>query len=320
MNHPSRKMLPPLGIVVGLVFGLCLTACGPQMTTMETDGKPKVVSTSTIIADLTDKIAGQQIAHTAILKPGTDPHIYEPVPADHIALEQADLILYNGYNLEPGLIRMIEGSGIQGKKVPVAEAVPPLTHSEENQGVPDPHVWGNANNGQMMVNVIRDELIALSPEDEALFMENAATLTAQLLKLDQWIRAQIATIPENQRKLVTTHDAFAYYADAYGLELTGTLIGMSTEEQPSAQTVKNLVDQIQKTRVPAIFAETTINPRLITTVAEEAGVKLAANPLYSDSIGVPGSEADSYIKMLIANTRTIVEALGGNYSEFEGRE
>lgn len=320
MNHPSRKMLPPLGIVVSLVFGLWLTACGPQVRTTEIDGKPKVVSTSTIIADLTDKIAGEQIAHTAILKPGTDPHIYEPVPADHIALEQADLILYNGYNLEPGLIRMIVGSGIQGKKVPVAEAIPPLKQSKDNQQVPDPHVWGNANNGQMMVNLIRDELIALSPADQALFMENAAALTAQLVALHQWIQAQIATIPENQRKLVTTHDAFAYYASAYGLELTGTLIGMSTEEQPSAQTVKNLVDQIQKMRVPAIFAETTINPRLITTVAEEAGVKLAANPLYSDSIGVPGSEADSYIKMLIANTRTIVEALGGNYSEFEGRE
>jgi manganese/iron transport system substrate-binding protein len=113
---------------------------------------------------------------------------------------------------------------------------------------------------------------------------------------------------------VTTHDAFQYYARAYGLEVTGTLIGISTEEQPSAQTVKNLADAIKKTGVKAIFAETTINPLLINTVAQESGVTLAPQKLYSDSIGTPGSDGDSYSKMLIANTRAIVEALGGRYS------
>ncbi|MEQ8956394.1 MAG: zinc ABC transporter substrate-binding protein, partial [Coleofasciculus sp. C2-GNP5-27] len=122
--------------------------------------------------------------------------------------------------------------------------------------------------------------------------------------------------PANQRKLVTTHDAFQYYAQAYGLEVIGTLIGISTEEQPSAQTVKTLSDAVKEAGVPAIFAETTINPALIETVAEEAGVKLAPSELYSDSLGAPGSEADTYVKMLITNTRTIVEALGGDYQAF----
>jgi manganese/iron transport system substrate-binding protein len=138
-----------------------------------------------------------------------------------------------------------------------------------------------------------------------------------LQQLDRWIEQQIATIPENQRKLVTTHDAFQYYARAYGLEITGTLIGISTEEQPSAQTVSKLADSIRKSQVTAIFAETTINPKLITTVAEEAGVKLAENELYSDSIGAQGSDGDSYIKMLVSNTETIVEALGGKVTAFE---
>jgi manganese/iron transport system substrate-binding protein len=138
-----------------------------------------------------------------------------------------------------------------------------------------------------------------------------------LQQIDVWITQQIQTIPEKQRKLVTTHDAFQYYARAYSIPVAGTLIGISTEEQPSAQTVKRLSDSVKAVGVPAIFAETTINPALIKTVAEEAGVKLASQELYSDSIGAPGGEGDSYVKMMVANTRTIVEALGGQYRAFE---
>ena len=143
-------------------------------------------------------------------------------------------------------------------------------------------------------------------------------MIAELNQVDEWISQQIATIPEAQRKLVTTHDAFQYFTNAYGLEMAGTLIGISTEEQPSAQTVKNLANDIRKMQIPAIFAETTINPQLIKTVAEEAGVELAPQELYSDSLGAPGSEGDSYLKMLIANTKSIVESLGGEYREFAG--
>ena len=128
---------------------------------------------------------------------------------------------------------------------------------------------------------------------------------------------QIQTIPENQRKLVTTHDAFQYYTTAYGLEMAGTLIGISTEEQPSAQTVKNLANSIRQMQIPAIFAETTINPQLIKTVAEEAGVKLAPQELYSDSLGAPGSDGDSYVKMLEANTKSIVESLEGEFEPLD---
>jgi manganese/iron transport system substrate-binding protein len=226
-------------------------------------------------------------------------------------LATADLILYNGYNLEPGIIKLMNAAGGKAKKLAVGEVVEPLK-LEESQGqtVPDPHVWGSAENAISMVNAIRDSLIELSPEDKEKFTQNAKKLTNELQQLNNWIQQQIQTIPPEKRKLITTHDAFQYYANAYGLEIAGTLIGISTEEQPSAQTVKQLVDEIKKIGVPAIFAETTINPALIKTVAEDAGVKLAPNQLYSDSIGEKGSEAETYIKMMEANTRTIVEALG----------
>lgn len=308
------KWLIAAGIIVALGFSGC-TASQRSDNTGEND-KPKVVSTSTIIADLTTQVGGEEIEHQGILQPGSDPHVYEPTPKDSVALETADLIFYNGFNLEPGLIRLIEAAGIKAKKFAVGEVVKPLDFEYQGQTEPDPHVWGDAKNAIAMVEAIRDRLIELSPEDKAEFTTNADELIAELKRLDTWIIQQIQTIPENQRKLVTTHDAFQYYTNAYGLEMAGTLIGISTEEQPSAQTVKNLANSIKETQIPAIFAETTINPQLIKTVAAEAGVKLAPQELYSDSIGAPGSEGDSYIKMLVANTRSIVESLGGNYQSF----
>jgi manganese/iron transport system substrate-binding protein len=296
-------------LILSCLF-LGLVACNAAVNTTDNQ-KPKVISTSTIIADLTARVGGEEIDHQDILKPGDDPHVYEPVPADSVALEKADLILYNGYNLEPGLIKMINSMGIQAKKVAVGEAIKPLQLEKEGQKVPDPHVWGSAKNGIIMVEKIRDQLIELSPEDKEIFTKNAEQLIRELENLDRWITAAIETIPPSQRQLVTTHDAFQYYAHAYGLKVAGTLIGISTEEQPSAQTVKNLADAIKNLQVPAIFAETTINPTLITTVAEEAGVKLAPQQLYSDSIGAVGTGGDSYVKMLRENTLSIVESLGG---------
>jgi manganese/iron transport system substrate-binding protein len=305
-------------LVIGILLGLGLVSCQERVETTTEGEKAKVVSTSTIIADLTAEIGGDEIDHVSLLSPGDDPHIYEPKPQDTVALENADLILYNGYNLEPNVIKLIEASGKNAKKFAVGETIKPLDFNYQGKIEPDPHVWGSAENAIIMVNAIRDRLIELSPEDETEFRENAALLTEELTKLDNWITEQIQTIPENQRKLVTSHDAFQYYANAYGLEVIGTLIGISTEEQPSAQTVKNLTEEIKKTGVKAIFAETTINPTLIKTVAEEASVSLASTKLYSDSLGERGSDADSYVKMLVRNTQTIVEALGGNYREFVG--
>jgi manganese/iron transport system substrate-binding protein len=283
-----------------------------QNTPNKVNDKPQVVSTSTIIANLTEEIGGEEIDNMSILQAGADPHIYEPVPQDTIALEKADLILYNGYNLEPNIIKLINSTGIKGEKLAVGEQIKPLDFEHKGQKRPDPHVWGNAQNGIIMVKAIRDKLIEIDPENQGKFTENAAKLIEELQELDSWIKVQIATIPPNQRKLITSHDAFQYYSNAYGLEIPGTLIGISTEEQPSAQTIKNLVEIIKNSGVKAIFAETTINPTLIETVAQESKVKVAQDKLYSDSISVKGTEADSYVKMLKVNTRTIVNALADN--------
>ncbi|WP_017303148.1 metal ABC transporter solute-binding protein, Zn/Mn family [Spirulina subsalsa] len=291
---------------------LLLSGCNAQPTS-DSD-KPYVVATSTILADLTQEVARDKIELKSILKPGEDPHVYEPVPQDSIALERADLIFYNGYDLEPALIRLINAAGIRAKKIAVAEQITPLMDEAEN--LPDPHVWGDAKNGIIMVEVIRDALIELLPGKAENLRQNAQGLIEQLEALDQWILAQIATIPPENRKLVTTHDAFAYYAEAYGLEILGTLIGVSTEEQPSAQTLSQLANEVRGQNIPTVFAETTINPALMDTLAQESGAVLSSQQLYSDSIGAAGSAGDSYINMLVANTTAIVEGLGGTITPF----
>lgn len=314
----SQDIKSNLTKVVSVLLGLYLSACGTsQSADSSNDDKPNVVTTSTVINDWTQKVGGDEIELTGILTPGADPHVYEPVPKDSIAFEKADLIIYNGYNLEPGLIKIMNAAGIKARKLPVGEVIKPLQLDKAGETVPDPHVWGNVENAIAMVNSIRDTLSELSPEDKAEFTQNAAEFIKELEQLHTWTRSQVQTIPANKRRLVTTHDAFQYYSKAYGLEVFGTLIGISTEEQPSAQTVRKLADSIRDTGVPAIFAETTINPALIKTVAQESGAKLAPKSLYSDSIGAPGSDGDSYIKMIESNTRTIVEALGGKSTPFE---
>ncbi|HEY9889060.1 MAG TPA: zinc ABC transporter substrate-binding protein [Candidatus Obscuribacterales bacterium] len=306
-----------LGIAGGAI-AILLSGCEPrpQVSGATPTDAINVVATSTLIADWAAQVGGDDIELVSILTPGADPHIYEPVPQDSVALEEADLIFYNGYNLEPNLIRLAASVGGEARQVALAEVVTPLAVADPAQQVPDPHVWGDVANVVPMVALMEAELSQLAPEQSAAFAAQAAAFIAQLEQLDGWIQTQIATIPPAQRKLVTTHDAFQYYAAAYGLEVTGTLIGISTEEQPSAQTVRTLADTLRDLGVPAIFAETTINPRLITTVAAEAEVQLAPTALYSDSIGAPGSEADTYIKMMVANTRAIVENLGGEYTPF----
>lgn len=313
-----RRWFLATGVCLSLLIGGC--EAGSSSSGDGDSDRPQVVSTSTIIADLTERIGQEAIEHQGILQPGADPHLYEPTPQDSVALEEADLILYNGFNLEPGLIKMIDSTGVQADKYAVGEVVKPLDFEYQGQQQPDPHVWGDGANAIAMTEAIRDRLIKLSPEDEAEFRTNAQELIKELRRVDRWISEQIATIPKNQRRLVTTHDAFQYYTNAYGLEMAGTLIGISTEEQPSAQTVKNLANELKNKQIPAIFAETTINPQLIQTVAEEAGVQLAPQQLYSDSIGAPGSKGDSYIKMLVANTESIVGSLGGDYEAFRIQE
>lgn len=310
-HHPSPPRGPrwSLGWVLGVIL---LAGCsGP----IRSDPRPRVVASSTILYDLAARVGGPDIQLSGLMAPGDDPHIYEPVPRDTVAIERSDLVLLNGYNLEPQVIKLAQ-SNARGRVAAVGERIVPLQLHQHGATVPDPHVWGSARNGVILVEAIRDELSRLRPGNRPRFTARATAEINRLRRLDAWIVRQIATIPPDRRHLVTTHDAFQYFAQAYGLEVAGTLIGISTEEQPSAQTVRALANQIRRLRVPTVFAETTTNSALLETVAQEAEVKLSERALFADAIGGPGSGADSYATMLVANTRAIVLGLGGRLEPF----
>jgi manganese/iron transport system substrate-binding protein len=329
VGRPSRKRRPPT-VLLGLVL---LGLLGCQATTVNqateptatgaqppdsSSSQPLVVATSSVLCDLTRQIAAETIQLKCLVAGGTDPHLYTPTPADRKAIDAAKLVLYSGYDFEPDLIRLIQASPNPAVKVAVAEiAVPqPQTFLDEGKMVADPHVFHSAANGAAMAEVIRQKLTTLLPSQAARYNSNAQPLIQQLKQLDAWITTQVATIPAANRKLVTTHDAFGYYAKRYNIPIEGALQGITTEEAPTAKRVTELVREIKSTQVPTIFAETTINPKLIATVAKEAQVTVAPQGLFSDGLGEPGSAAATYQTLLTRNTQTIVEGLGGKFTPF----
>jgi len=308
-----------------------LSACTPQSPSANqtapqstvtaspaSENAPKVVATNTILCDLTKQIAATTVNLTCLVKPGADPHVYQATPDDRKAIEQANLVLYGGYNFEPTLIKLIQASSNTAAKVAVNElAVPnPQQFEEDGKTEPDPHVWHNAQNGVRIAEVIRDNLSKVAPSNAALYNENTKKVTSEISQIDSWIKTQIGTIPQTSRTLVTTHDALGYYSKAYGIPVAA-LEGISTEEKPTAANVKALVGEIQEKKVPTIYAELSINPQLIETVAKEAKVKVSEEEIYADGLGEVGSSGATYQTMLIANTKAIVEGLGGQYAAFQ---
>lgn len=353
MVHPKIASFKwPIYLVV---MALVSTSCGSSTPgSKDSSNLPKVVATSSVLCDLTQQIAEQTIDLTCLLKPGVDPHSYALSPRDRKAIEQAQLVLYNGYSLEPTLEKAIQATSADISKVAVAEeAVPkPLLgashdhgaeekdhqgeedhadehdhghseeehadekheeHAEEEDQSPDPHVWHSPKQGAEMVTVLEGSLAKLVPDQAETYAQNSKKVITELEKIDAWIQVQIQTIPAQQRKLFTTHESFAYFANTYGLTVEGALQGFSTEEKPSAARVKDVVEDIKTAKVPVIFLESGEAPKLMQTVAKEAGVQIASTELFADSLGEENSRGSTYQTMLIANTETVVKGLGGQY-------
>ncbi len=280
---------------------------------------PLVVATTSVLCDLTKQITAETINLTCLTSPSINPKVYQPTPADRQAINQAKVIIFNGYNLEPGLEKFILSSKNKAPKLPVAKiAVPsPLMKTVNGKKVADPYVWHNAKNAVKMVDVISINLARTIPENTELYKSNTKKIKNQLLQLDSWIKTRIESIPPKKRTLITTHNEMAYYVRAYGMKLAGTLRFISPTEQTSDTKVKLLATTLQRTQIPTIFAQPTISPELIEAVAKEARVNISQRQLYTENLGLPGSEADTYQKMMVANTRTILEGLEGTYLIFE---
>ena len=248
---------------------------------------------------------------------GSDPHVYKLTPEARQSIEDAKLVLYGGYGFEPELIKAIIATSNPAPKIAVHEvAVPqPQQFEEDGKSTTDPHVWHNAQNGIKIAETIEANLAKLVPAQAATYKQNTQKVTAELGQLNTWIKSEISTIPAAKKVLFTTHDALGYYSKAYGIPVDA-LEGLSTDDKPNAARAKELVDKIRKTQTPTIFVELTLNPKLITAIAQAAKVKVSPQEIYADGLGEVSSPGGTYQQMLVANTKAIVEGLGGKYTLF----
>jgi manganese/zinc/iron transport system substrate-binding protein len=279
----------------------------------------KAVATTGMVADVVANVGGECVQVTTLMGPGVDPHLYRASASDVRTFQEADVIFYNGFNLEGRLASLL---GRIGERVPtfaLAElaAVPEaalLEGEDEFEGQTDPHLWMDASLWALTAEVVADAVVTLRPECEGAVRANAEAYQAQLLALHEWIAASIATIPSEHRVLVTAHDAFGYFGAAYGIEVEG-IEGISTEAEASIADIRAVTELVVSRGVPAIFVETTINPRNVEAVraaARERGAEVEiGGELYGDAMGEEGSPEGTYIGMLRHNVLTIVAALGG---------
>ena len=294
-------------------IGLTLFLFAAPMLAAYSADKIKVASFSTIDTEIVQQVGDDHIEVAALVKPGIDPHEYEPTPADLRKVNDAQLILTSGKHMENYLNKLQEATGGKADMLKVGDHFSSLKikpdqgakTTDENGMIEDPHWWHSVANMKQATKVIRDELIKLDPADKADFDKNANAYLAKLDDLDNWVKRKVAELPRDKRKLVTSHDAFQYLARDCGFKIEA-IEGVNTETEASNRHVSELIDDIKKQGVKAIFLETTLNPKVTTQITRETGAKIGGS-LYPDGLG--SGDASTYEGMMKHNVSTIVDAL-----------
>lgn len=272
--------------------------------------KIKVVATFSILGDLVQNVGGDRIEVATLVGPNGDSHVYSPTPADAKTLNAAKLVFVNGLGLEGWMTRLINASGTKAATVVATTGVKSRKMEDEHHPghmVTDPHAWQSIANAKIYVANIRDGLVKADPAGQSAYESNANTYLAKLDALEQEVKAAIAKIPANHRKIITTHDAFGYFGAAYGMEFISPE-GVSTDSEPSAKDLAKIISQIRKQKIPAVFMENITDPRLMQQIAKETGAKVGGT-LYSDALSEPSGPAGSYIDMMHNNIRELGKAL-----------
>jgi ABC-type Zn uptake system ZnuABC Zn-binding protein ZnuA len=296
-----------VAVAVGVATGVLLAACAPAASD---DGRPQVVATTTEVGQVAGELGGDAIQLATLLPPGAEAHDFELTTDDARAIERANVILKSGAGLESWLDRALQTIGGEDRVRDMSVGVPLRTVEEEGRQETDPHYWLSAPNAVLMVNNVRDALIEVAPDSAADIRARAEAYVARLEEADTTVRDLMADIPEDQRGIVTNHDALGYFIEEYGLRFVGSVfpaIDVSGEPDPSQ--LAALEDTIRQEGVTAIFSESAVNPRLAGAIAQDTGAQVVEEPLYTDSLGPPGSDADTLDGMLLHDARVIHDAL-----------
>jgi zinc/manganese transport system substrate-binding protein len=273
----------------------------------QTEDKVPVVATFSILADLVKNVGGERVDVAALVGPNGDAHVYQPSPADAKQLGAARLIIINGFKFEGWIDRLISASKTKAKVVVATKGITPRERDKaEHEGI-DPHAWQAIANAKIYVANIRDGLAEVDPAGTDTYAANAKAYLAKLDSLENEVKAAIDRIPEQNRRIITTHDAFGYFGAAYGFRFIAPQ-GISTEAEPSARDIAKIIQQIRAEKVPAVFLENISDPRSIKRIAAETGVKIGG-ALFSDALSAQDGPAGTYIEMMHNNIRELSAAL-----------
>ena len=311
-----------LAVLAGLVaISLVVSACG------DASGEPggsevSAVATTTQVGDLLRNVGGDRVEVHTLLGPKADPHGYEPKPSDVASIADAALVVRSGGDLDEWLEELIDNAGgdaremtlidsvrtIKGDHEDEQESAPDGEHAEED-GEVDPHWWQDPRNAVLAVRAIERELIDIDPKGRPTYERHADAYIKRLRRLDKSIAACMQEVPVDRRKLVTTHDALGYFARRYDVEIVGAIIpSLSTQAQPSARDVNELVEQIRSEGVNAIFPETALNAKLESAISREANATVG-DSLWGDALGPNGSDGETYLEAMASNTAAMVKGM-----------
>lgn len=293
MVWPMRRF--QFWLVALLLAALAAPACAQD--------RLKVVASFSILGDFAKNVGGDRVEVATLVGANGDVHVYAPAPADAKKIAEARLVIINGLGLEGWLPRLVQSSGSKAKIVTATDGIAPRVLGVAD----DPHAWQSVANAKVYVANIRDALVAADPADEAAFRANAEGYMAKLDGLDRDVRQAMAQIPPDHRKVISTHDAFGYFAAAYGVEFIAPL-GVSTDSEPSARDIAGIITQVRAAKIPAVFLENISDPRLMQRIAAETGARVGGT-LYSDSLTGEKGEAPTYIDMVRHNIKALTDAL-----------
>jgi ABC-type Zn uptake system ZnuABC Zn-binding protein ZnuA len=286
--------------ILAVTACVAMAGCGDDSSS---DDAQTVVATTTEVADLVSQVGGERVSVHGMLRPGGDPHDFEPRPSDVAAVARADLVFRSGGEVDEWLDDVISGAGGDAEVVSLIDSV---TRPDD-----DPHWWQNPLNAVRAVEAIRARLTELDPGGARAYGRNAERVERRLRALDARIEACVERVPPGRRKIVTTHDALGYFADRYGVEVVGAVIpSLSTQAQASAGDVERLVEQIRSEGVEAIFPESSVNPDIERAIASEADAGIG-EALYADSLGPEGSPGETYEGALAFDARALVRGMSG---------
>ena len=305
------RVLIQIGLALCVLLGLAGAASAAD--------KVKAVASFSILGDMVREVGGDRVEVETLVGPNGDAHVFTPTPADAKTLADAQVFFVNGLGFEGWMERLERSSGFVGTTVVASHGVTPLTmqeeegeqgHEEHGNGehaVTDPHAWQDLANGKLYVANIRDGLIAADPEGRAVYEANAAKYLEAIAKEEEAVKQAIGSLPPERRKIITSHDAFGYFGNAYGLEIIAPE-GVSTESEASAQDVAKIIRQIKAEKIPAVFLENVTDHRLLDQIARETGAKIGGT-LYSDALSGADGPAPTYLAMFRHNVGALTAAL-----------